>query len=210
MVLVSRLRKRGISAPPPMMPRPPLPSRASGTEADDAGAVDLVGEVMAQCAAGVADPEIISRRVVSSVPAATMTTRAFMVISRCEWRSMKMTPSARPVFLSTVIWRTIALGIVVSLPVATASGMKQIDRCGQAVLTQRGAGLGDGNAQLLAGVDKALHGTRPRRIVFDEVAVRVLRQAVCVARHAEDLFHARVVRARGPLAEIGQFSPKPS
>ncbi len=54
--------------------------------------------------------------------APTTTTRAGAKYSRLDWRSTNDAPFAFPLFLSTLISRTTALGMMVSLPVASASG----------------------------------------------------------------------------------------
>ena len=150
--------------------------------------------------------EFSSRRVLSRVPAASTTTRAFTLISRRESRSTKLQPLGRPVFLSTVISRTTALAMDVSLPVFSASGSSRLtelaepsrpcaERCLQTVMPR---GLAD--------VNDALHCGGPRGVVEDEVAIRHLRRPFQRAGDAEDSFDARVVGSEIGVADGPVFA----
>ena len=145
-------------------------------------------------------PEFSSRRVLSRHPAASTTTRAFTCISRREWRSMKCAPLARPVFLSVVISRTMALGTMSSLPVASASGSSRLIELASPFCPCAERPLRTADAALRRQVDHLLDRLAVRRIVRSRRSChRETAASLPCARHPEDAFDPRVIRI-----EIGE------
>ena len=142
----------------------------------------------------------------SSVPAASTTTRAFTLISRRESRSTKVAAVGQPGIL---VHRKLAhhrIGNGGQLAGLLRIGQQKIHRAGQAVTPSARRCLHTGISSGLAAAMNRCIDSRPRIVVENEVAVRHLRRTVQRARDAKDLLHARVVGRQIGMADRPVFA----
>ena len=74
----------------------------------------------------------------------------------------------------------------------TGEGIRQkkIDRTCQAIHPEGATRFADRNSHLLSRRDKALHASGPRRLIRNEISVRILRQPIGAPLHSKYRFDA--------------------
>ena len=144
-------------------------------------------DVVAQRATRVGDAGVEQDADGFEAEAARTTRLALACISRPERRSTKLTPLARPVFLSTVTSRTTAFWTSIELAGGQRLGQQHVERAGvAAVALARGGSSSPACRVCLAAAANAARAFAVGRIVVDEVAVGKLRPGLPCAAHAED------------------------